>query len=193
MQQPLVRSPGGAAARGGSGWRGGVAFRARLVATYSGGVGLGGVCARSVRTAGAEARSLTLLLAVTAGLSGFLAAARRPRLRFGLEFCHRLVGREDRHSMEVLQDEQIGITGNDGVDSGGMKAAKARGKHLGRPRTPARVITAVEELVRTTDLSVREIQRRIGAKTGRGVVGDIVKRIRHDSKLEAHAAREQLI
>ena len=35
MQQPLVRSPAGAAARGGSGWRGGVAFRARLVATYS--------------------------------------------------------------------------------------------------------------------------------------------------------------
>jgi hypothetical protein len=94
--------------------------------------------------------------------------------------------------MEVLQDEQIGITGNDGVDSGGMKAAKARGKHLGRPRTPARVITAVEELVRTTDLSVREIQRRIGAKTGRGVVGDIVKRIRHDSKLEAHAAKGDL-
>lgn len=50
MQQPLVRSPAGAAARGGSGWRGGVAFRARLVATYSCGVGLGGVRARSVRT-----------------------------------------------------------------------------------------------------------------------------------------------
>ena len=30
MQQPLVRSPAGAAARGGSGWRGGVAFRGGL-------------------------------------------------------------------------------------------------------------------------------------------------------------------
>ena len=66
--------------------------------------------------------------------------------------------------------------------SAGMKAAKAHGKHLGRPRTAARVITEVEELARTTYLSVREIQRRIGAKTGRGVVGNIVKRIRHDPK-----------
>jgi len=71
-----------------------------------------------------------------------------------------------------------------------MKAAKVRGKHLGRPRTPARVVAEVEELARTTDLSVPEIQRRIGAKTGGGVVGDIVKRIRHDSKLETHAAKE---
>jgi hypothetical protein len=39
-------------------------------------------------------------------------------------------------------------------------------------------------LAKTTDLSVREIQRRIGAKTGRGVVGDIVKRIQHDPKLD---------
>jgi len=31
---------------------------------------------------------------------------------------------------------------------------------------------------------MREIQRRIGAKIGRGVVGDIVKRIRHDPKLD---------
>jgi len=63
----------------------------------------------------------------------------------------------------------------------GMKAAKARGKHLGRPRTPAPVVARVEELAKTTDLSVRDIHRRIGAKTGRGVVGDIVKRVRHNS------------
>jgi DNA invertase Pin-like site-specific DNA recombinase len=62
----------------------------------------------------------------------------------------------------------------------GMNAAKARGKHLGRPRTPTTVVAEVEKLARTTELSVREIQRRIGAKTGRGVVGDIVKRVRHD-------------
>jgi len=69
--------------------------------------------------------------------------------------------------------------------SAGMRAAQARGKHLGRPRTPTAVVVEVEELARTTDLSVREIQRRIGAKTGRGVVGDIVKRIRHDPKIDA--------
>jgi len=68
--------------------------------------------------------------------------------------------------------------------SAGMKAARARGKHLGRPRTPTVVVAEVEELARTTELSVREIQRRIGAKTGRGVVGDIVKRIRHGPNLD---------
>jgi DNA invertase Pin-like site-specific DNA recombinase len=68
--------------------------------------------------------------------------------------------------------------------SAGMKAARARGKHLGRPRTSTTVVAEVEELARTTDLSVREIQRRIGAKTGRGVVGDIIKRIRHGPNLD---------
>ena len=53
----------------------------------------------------------------------------------------------------------------------GVKAVKARGKHLGRPRTPATVWGRVEELVRTTDLSVRGIHRRTGAKIGCGVVG----------------------
>ena len=61
----------------------------------------------------------------------------------------------------------------------GMNAAKARGKHLGRPHTPAALVARIEELARTTDLSVREIHRRIAAKAGRGVVGDIVKRVRH--------------
>ena len=63
----------------------------------------------------------------------------------------------------------------------GMKAAKARGKHLGRPRTPVAVVARTEELAKTTDLSVRDIHRRIGAQTGRGVVGDIVKRVRHNA------------
>jgi len=61
----------------------------------------------------------------------------------------------------------------------GMKAAKARGKHLGRPRTPVAVVARIEELAKTTDLSVRDIHRGIGAQIGRGVVGDIVKRVRH--------------
>jgi DNA invertase Pin-like site-specific DNA recombinase len=63
----------------------------------------------------------------------------------------------------------------------GMKAVKARGKHLGRPPTPAAVLAKIEELARTTDLGVRGIHRRISAKIkiGRGVVGGIVKRVRH--------------
>ena len=66
----------------------------------------------------------------------------------------------------------------------GMKAAKARGKRLGRPQTPAAVVGRIEELAKTTDLSVRGIHRSIGAKIGRGVVGDIVKHVRHNSRLD---------
>ena len=68
--------------------------------------------------------------------------------------------------------------------SAGMKAARARGKHLGRPRTPTIVVAKIEELASTTDLSVRAIQRSIGAKIGRGVIGDIVKRVRHKPRLD---------
>jgi DNA invertase Pin-like site-specific DNA recombinase len=58
----------------------------------------------------------------------------------------------------------------------GMKAAKARGKHLGRLRMPSAVVARIEELAKMIDLSVRAIHRRIGAKIGRGVIGDIVSR-----------------
>jgi DNA invertase Pin-like site-specific DNA recombinase len=68
--------------------------------------------------------------------------------------------------------------------SAGMNAARVRGKRLGRPRTPASVVAKIEELARTTDLSVRAIHRSLGAKTGRGVVGDIVKRIRHSARID---------
>jgi DNA invertase Pin-like site-specific DNA recombinase len=64
--------------------------------------------------------------------------------------------------------------------SAGMKAAKVRGKHLGRPRTPAFVVARIEQLAKTTDLSVRGIQQEISAEIGRGVVGDIVKRVRQN-------------
>ncbi len=63
----------------------------------------------------------------------------------------------------------------------GMKAAKARGKQLGRPKTPAAVVARIETLAKTTDLSVRKIHQKIDAKAGRGVVGDIVKRVRHST------------
>lgn len=68
--------------------------------------------------------------------------------------------------------------------SAGMNAARVRGKRLGRPRTPASVVAKIEELARTTDLSLRAIHRSLGAKTGRGVVGDIVKRIRHSARID---------
>ncbi len=60
----------------------------------------------------------------------------------------------------------------------GMRAAKARGKHLGRPSTPAHLVTKIEKIARTTDLSVRQIHIRIDKRAGRGVVGNIVKRVR---------------
>ena len=61
----------------------------------------------------------------------------------------------------------------------GMQAAKSRGKRLGRPSTPAQLMTKIEDLAETTDLSVRQIHKKIGEKAGRGVVGDIVKRVRN--------------
>lgn len=62
----------------------------------------------------------------------------------------------------------------------GMQAAKVRGKHLGRPPTPAYLVTRIEALAQTTDLSVRQIHRKIDQRAGRGVVGDIVKRVRNN-------------
>jgi DNA invertase Pin-like site-specific DNA recombinase len=62
--------------------------------------------------------------------------------------------------------------------SAGMQAARSRGKHLGRPRTPLAVVARIEDLALRTDLSVRRIQQELGGKVGRGVVGDIVRRVR---------------
>src|SRR5258707_14241275 len=43
----------------------------------------------------------------------------------------------------------------------GMRAAETRGKHLGRPATSRRIITEIEMLATSTDLSIRQIQRKI--------------------------------
>jgi hypothetical protein len=59
-----------------------------------------------------------------------------------------------------------------------MMAAKARGKHLGRPSTSIDLVTKIEKMARTTDLSVRQIYLKIDKRAGRGVVGNIVKRVR---------------
>ncbi len=66
----------------------------------------------------------------------------------------------------------------------GMAAAKARGRHVGRPATSETVSQRVEELARTTDHSVRKIHAVLADERGgeagvsRSVVGRIVKEVR---------------
>jgi DNA invertase Pin-like site-specific DNA recombinase len=60
----------------------------------------------------------------------------------------------------------------------GMRAAEARGKHLGRPATSRRIVTEIEALAISTDLSIRLIQARIAGQASRGIVGVITKRVR---------------
>ena len=60
----------------------------------------------------------------------------------------------------------------------GMKAAEARGRHLGRPSVLARIVSEIEALAASSKLSVRQIQSEVASKVSRGVVGEITKRIR---------------
>ena len=60
----------------------------------------------------------------------------------------------------------------------GMRAAEARGKHLGRPAIPKRIVTEIETLASSTDLSIRQIQAKIAGQVSRGIVGEITKRAR---------------
>jgi DNA invertase Pin-like site-specific DNA recombinase len=60
----------------------------------------------------------------------------------------------------------------------GMRAAQARGRHLGRPPTSPHVIGEIEALATATDLSVRQIYDRIAGRASRGIVGEITKRAR---------------
>jgi DNA invertase Pin-like site-specific DNA recombinase len=60
----------------------------------------------------------------------------------------------------------------------GMRAAQTRGKHLGRPAIPQRIISEIEALAASTDLSVRQIQSKISGRASRGIVGEITKRAR---------------
>jgi DNA invertase Pin-like site-specific DNA recombinase len=61
----------------------------------------------------------------------------------------------------------------------GMRAAETRGKHLGRPATPSRLIAEIETLATSTDLSIRQIQSKIDGRASRGLVGEITKRARN--------------
>jgi DNA invertase Pin-like site-specific DNA recombinase len=60
----------------------------------------------------------------------------------------------------------------------GMAAARARGKSLGRPATPAPLVARIEEFAATTPLSVRQIHAAVAGRASRAVVGVIVKRVR---------------
>jgi DNA invertase Pin-like site-specific DNA recombinase len=63
----------------------------------------------------------------------------------------------------------------------GMAAARARGKPLGRPGTPASLVSRIEMLAGTTGMSVRQIQETLAGQVSRSVVGGIVKRVRAQS------------
>ncbi len=60
----------------------------------------------------------------------------------------------------------------------GMKAAKAKGKYISRPRSPQRTVARIETLARTAEMSVRHIHREIGEEVGRSMIGNIVREIR---------------
>ena len=60
----------------------------------------------------------------------------------------------------------------------GMRAAEVRGRHLGRPATPKRVVDEIKALATSTNLSVRAIQKKIAGRASRSIVGEITKRAR---------------
>ena len=62
--------------------------------------------------------------------------------------------------------------------SAGMKAAAARGRRLGRPPLAPALVGEIRTLAASTDLSIREIHRRIGKRASRGRVGEITRQIR---------------
>lgn len=71
--------------------------------------------------------------------------------------------------------------------------AGKRGRHVGRPRTEGAVVSRVEMLARTTDLSVRKIHAELANERGgeagvsQSVVGRIVKEARSESLLLAES------
>ena len=64
----------------------------------------------------------------------------------------------------------------------GMAAAKARGKKLGRRKTPKNWVKQISTLAGTTNLSINQIREKINDKVSRAVVGQIVKRVRDRHK-----------
>jgi DNA invertase Pin-like site-specific DNA recombinase len=64
----------------------------------------------------------------------------------------------------------------------GMEAARTRGKRLGRPTTPLHLVSRIEELADTTDMSISQIQKALKGRVSRSIVGEIVKRIRENAR-----------
>lgn len=64
----------------------------------------------------------------------------------------------------------------------GMAAAKARGKSLGRPKTPPYLVQKITALAQNTNLSINEIRKEIDNRIGRATVGQIVKQVRDQKK-----------
>ena len=60
----------------------------------------------------------------------------------------------------------------------GMAVAKAKGKKLGRPKTPSNLIDKIEELAASTNMSISMIKNEIRGKVSRAVIGRIVQKIR---------------
>lgn len=64
----------------------------------------------------------------------------------------------------------------------GMRAAKVRGRRLGRPPTPPALVREIEAIARDTELSVRAIHGQIDGRASRSRVGEIAKRVRSASQ-----------
>jgi DNA invertase Pin-like site-specific DNA recombinase len=65
----------------------------------------------------------------------------------------------------------------------GMKAAEARGKHLGRPPTAPHLVSEITKLATTTDLSIRQIRAKIAGQAGRATVGEITRLARFAARM----------
>ena len=63
----------------------------------------------------------------------------------------------------------------------GMEAARSRGRRIGRPPVPQRIVSKIEALAASTGLSVRQIHTKIDRKASRGLVGEVTKRVRADT------------
>jgi DNA invertase Pin-like site-specific DNA recombinase len=65
----------------------------------------------------------------------------------------------------------------------GMRAAKNRGKLLGRPKVRPALVSEIENLASSTTLSVRQIHKSISEKASRGFIGKLTKRVRTSDQL----------
>ena len=61
----------------------------------------------------------------------------------------------------------------------GMKAAKSRGKTIGRPKTPTYIVDKIQKLAIETDMSINQIRKRAAQNISRAVIGKIVQKARN--------------